>query len=425
MKSHTLSLVAAMVLQAPTLAQVHYIVDSAGGGTHTTIQGAVDVAVDGDVIELRSGPYVEIVSVVGKGITLVSAGPTPVVIRGTLRVQATTAFQTVLCANFTVQPLQGTQPVTLPPALLVHNCQGPVRLQQLALTGAAGGWVTPPMYYRPGVPGGDALRVTNSADVALIDCTLTGGRGAASAGIPWDGGSGGHGILATGASRLVVQRCVVRGGLPEVGEGGGSGGSGAIIEPSAELLVGYSAFFGQDGADAWNLQGGNGGFGVYAFAGTTVHDFAGLYFAGVQGHTWMPLGAPPIDGTPLGGPGTVLTVPPAHPSALHAPNVVRAGQAWSFDVVAQPNELVLPLAGDQASFRWSPAMRQPLLFFVDRAASAALGGWRTVPASSQVHWPQPPVVLGPGQAPRVLWLGARVVPNVPRLTSTRAVVVLP
>ncbi|MFQ5413179.1 MAG: right-handed parallel beta-helix repeat-containing protein [Phycisphaerae bacterium] len=52
-----------------------YIVDPGGGGTHTTIQSAINTAVDGDSILVMPGVYVENIHFDGKAIDLHSADP--------------------------------------------------------------------------------------------------------------------------------------------------------------------------------------------------------------------------------------------------------------------------------------------------------------------------------------------------------------
>jgi hypothetical protein len=410
----------------PSAAQALFVVAANGSGTHTTIQAAVNAAASGDFVEVRSGAYMEDVTIDGKGLTLVSASQAKPTIRGVLTLRNLPANEAILCSNLAVAPPGQAQiGVLQPAALVVQSCAGAVRVQGLAATGAAGGWTTPPPFFTPGLPGGGGAIVDDSADVALVDSTVFGGSGAPWAGVPWDGGSGGLALDVRGASNVVVQRCLVRGGEAQDGESGGSGGSGARIEGPARMIIGYSAFVGRHGASAINLEGGSGGDGLIVESGATVHDFGGVFQAGVQGTTWMQLGAPPRDGFPITGSGTVDPVPPAHPSAVHAPSVVRAGQAWSFEVAAEAGDLALPLAGEAPSFRWIPTMRQPLLFVVDRVATFALGGWHAVPATGRLDLPQPPATLAPNQAPRVVWLTARIAPPMARLTSTRAVVVLP
>lgn len=426
MRYATFHLTLALSAAVPLAAQTHFVVDNTGSGTHTSIQAAVTAAAPGDVIEVRTANYFEDVTISSKGITLVSASSVRPTIRGVLTISDVPAGETLLCSNFVVAPFGQAQAGALrPSALVVRNCPGAVRVQGSLVLGASGGWTVPPGFFTPGLPGGRGADVDQSVDVAFIDCTVVGGDGATSPGIPWDGGAGGLALRVQNGSRLLAQRCVVRGGAGRIGESGGSGGSGALVQSSSSLLIGYSAFEGLRGEDAWNLEGGSGGDGLVVEAGATVDDFGGVFAAGLQGYSWMHLGQPPRDGIPVTGAGTVHPVPPAHPSAVHAPAVVRAGTAWSFEVVAESGELALPLTGATSSFRWIPSMRQPLLFLVDRVATSALGGWITLPASGRLDVMQPPATLGPNQTPRVLWLTARIAPTTPRLTSTRAVVVLP
>ncbi|MCB9920416.1 MAG: hypothetical protein H6832_18585, partial [Planctomycetes bacterium] len=65
-------------LTAVTLGAQHvFVVDANGGGSHTTVQAAVDAAVDGDWILIRSGTYNERVQIEGKSLWLHGTNPPP------------------------------------------------------------------------------------------------------------------------------------------------------------------------------------------------------------------------------------------------------------------------------------------------------------------------------------------------------------
>ncbi len=98
------TLLPALLLASPAVLAETLIVDPDGHGDHTTIQGAIDAAGDGDVIEVWRGTYAENL-VIDKGLELRGAGAELTVLEGRFLdsvVNTSAAGAEVLLADMTI-----------------------------------------------------------------------------------------------------------------------------------------------------------------------------------------------------------------------------------------------------------------------------------------------------------------------------------
>ena len=260
----TRSLASLVGLAAPAAAGNVLVVDAVGTRTFTDVQPAIDAAVDGDTILVRSGTYGAF-SVANKALAIVGDNFAVVQIRGVMRVDDLSAGKTVVLEN-----LKTTQvPVsTGSPGLHLSNDAGSVRLERCTFLGADG---TIPAH-RDAWQG--AL-VESCADVAFTDCTLRGGinsRGFVDNGPADYPGIQGEALLAR-LSTVVLHDCTVAGADGDAGRlpggyDGGWGGDGLRLE-GGTVLASSCSFTGGDGGPGDTVFCGTGTYG--GLAGFAMH----------------------------------------------------------------------------------------------------------------------------------------------------------
>lgn len=193
------TLAAAFSMLASAPAQGGSVLAVGPGQAHATIQGAVDAAVDGDVIEVAPGSYAAF-SIVNKRLSVVAVDPTSA---------GPATFTVVAVPNapgILVEGLVGGRRVTLAGARLAHaspthpavlvrnNPGGDVRLQDVAVTTAANLGV---------VPYAGLLEVRNTASASL-DRVSAGDHRVFGNG---DAGAAGLAGLFSEATSLHLNRC--------------------------------------------------------------------------------------------------------------------------------------------------------------------------------------------------------------------------
>ena len=249
----------ASLLLAPTLApfagaDVH-VVDATGGGDHTTLQAAVDAAVDGDLLLVRAtGTYAGFV-VDGKALTIVRAGRDVVHVAGTVEVKNLPAAETLLLGGFEVQGQSHAQASLVKPALVLTADAGGVRVQNSRLLG--GNCTSATDFTPPNAP--PAVVLAQAGDVAFASCEIRGGTGGGISHTWLDsvGGNGGHGVSCDG-SRAALYDCTSTGGRG--GDGAlwsGDGGHGVRVG-SGQVFASGSSLVGALPGTAW-------GFDAYHF----------------------------------------------------------------------------------------------------------------------------------------------------------------
>jgi len=263
-RSLTALALCALALQAPASAKVH-IVDPSGGSAWIEIQYALNVAVDGDTILVRSGMY-QAFDIVGKAVTIVGDTGASVVVAGGIKVRDLQLGENVVLRNLT---LIGDQQSALlrENGLRVEDCLGAVRVEGCSIFGSVG------FGFSGGseLPGRPGVFASVARDLSFHDCVIVGGKGAAS----WTGGpysAGGHGAEVAG-SVVSFHACQVIGSMGAYGDDLGDGAPGghglyAHLEPDHPLQAtrvhgAGSVFTGADGTtDALCFVAGSGGDGV-------------------------------------------------------------------------------------------------------------------------------------------------------------------
>ena len=380
------------------------VVDSAGAGAHTTIQAAVNASSDGDVILVHAGSYAEEVTVTARALTIVADGS--VTVTGHLFVRDLTAGQVLLLSGLDVQPPPGwaTGPSYFG-ALDARSCDGLLRLQDCNLTGAWAEGAAPFGHPVALYAGGPGALLLDCADAAFVDCRVEGGTGSVAVVSP--GGAGGPGVWARDTVRLAVVRTIASGGDGGVADDPGSGGSGVLLGGSTELNIAYGALFGGDagcfsgfmGSPGWTTIGGDG---LARGVGTTTWDFAGV-FAGGHAASTGPCATPSgtaSDGSPHTGTGTMQSIS-GFPNTLHAPALVRDGQPWSVEFVAEAGETVRLFHASETTFDFAPVFEQPRL--IGGANVRRYPGAFVVPGSQRVTVGFPPLGLPPTVDGYVHW----------------------
>ncbi len=205
----------------------------------STIAGAILLANDGDVIRVYPGGYGSF-TVDGKSLSIVPGvhGNKPQV-NGVISIQGLLGNQSV-----ELNGIDATQSGSSA-ALAITNCAGPVRVRDCTFTISGGPFGIP-------VPGGV---ISNSTDVVLTSCSLSGLEGSVVVSGCGSGGPGGPGLLATD-SIVALYHCTLNGGYGGFGWGyfdcscvgyGGKGGSGLALMGTGQLFASLCDFSGSPG----------------------------------------------------------------------------------------------------------------------------------------------------------------------------------
>ncbi len=292
-----LALVATLVVSslASTASAGVIVVNAFGGGQFTTIQPAVNAAVDGDTLLVKAGQYSGF-TIDGKGITIVADSGANVSVTGLVSVINLPSARTAVIGGMS---LTGAGY-----AVIAINDTGEVRIQDCTITGAGGdggpggtcnlpssaqgypaasigpntggvafarctirgGHALNALYWcccDNGKPGGNGLEI-DRARVSLYDCAVIGGRGGD------DGCTGGHGgvacrVLANGAyAGISISGSTVNGGGGGIGNDyacgfGGAGGEGLVLGAGTQAWLLDNALYGGNGGNGYGgLNGPNG-----------------------------------------------------------------------------------------------------------------------------------------------------------------------
>ncbi|MBL8768110.1 MAG: hypothetical protein JNL94_12120 [Planctomycetes bacterium] len=220
-------------------------VDAAGGGDFTNLQLAIDASVAGDILLVRPGSYLgsgqPTVLVVGKGITITADPPTSTFQLNTrIVIDGVPAGQTATLRGATT-PVHTPIVGALAPGIVVTKCFGAVLIEDCIGEGSIGvGGLG------LAVPGSAGILVEHSAAVSVVRSTGRGGVGVnAVSGAPPGSNpasSGGPGIRVF-ASQVALHDCTFTGG--KGGNASGSfpaapGGPGGLIETAFAFGAGSS-----------------------------------------------------------------------------------------------------------------------------------------------------------------------------------------
>ena len=241
----TLAALAVLAVAAP--ADVLTVAPS--GADYTQIQPAVDESQAGDTILVMPGSYDQF-GIFDRSLSVVADQPGTVQISGKVRVQNLAPGRRVVISGIDVAA-NGEH------AFLVWDNQGSVHVQQSTFVGSDGATLCayPESW--------EALTVRNSSNLALVDCTLTGGDGYFGL-CPT---SGAPAIFARD-STVTLYGCTLQGGQGgfdpfEEAYDGGNGGHG-YQAPTGFLFAAGSNFHGGHGGDGSEEDGGPPPFGTAA-----------------------------------------------------------------------------------------------------------------------------------------------------------------
>ncbi|MCB9898186.1 MAG: hypothetical protein H6825_09305 [Planctomycetes bacterium] len=338
-------------------------VDDSGGADFTTIQAAVDAAVDGDFVFVRDGTY-QAFTIDDKALTVVIDPDSTLgavqVDGGPSSVKNLSSSRTVVL-SFLRFVGAFSKPTDEHPGLVVRDCAGSVRVQACQVWGGDGKGNDPTF----GEAGAPAARVTGSFDVAFLGCQFEGGIGAArecSSGAEI-GGAGGPGLLVETSNVWVYDSQVVGGRGNEGCKEGGDGGHGARVLAGGSLFASNSAFVAGDGNEAIEFlcdgspdpfwSSGDGGDALRLAAGATARTLDTALVAGQEGDVFF-CGVTGDPGAPVAGAGTYLPIVGAA-RAMNSSKAGQEGETIGLQFKGEPGESTVLLLSLETSAVFKPA----------------------------------------------------------------------
>ena len=330
------------------------VVDPGGGPGQALLQAAIDSAVDGDVIVLKTGQYNSPgvpITIVGKAITIVAdTAPALMTVRG-LIVSRVPAGRDVVLEYLYLGEHDGTPAPDFTSGLVADlSGGGALRLQGCWVTGANGYLDVPSATDYP--PNAAAL-VSGDGDATFLNCRIMGGHGHhheldsfqehhwPQPGMP---------ALVVDGSRVALHISVLTGGY---GGSGPDAGSDPLPDGGSALVLRNGAFayaYGQDFTGG--AEGGNPEPGCTSGDAVRVEASGGEVW--VRGTTLVPgsVQAPGTSGLPinlLGGSSTTFTEP-AQAFADGGQNVYHEGEGLLFFATGHPGDSVLMFLSVQSGF---------------------------------------------------------------------------
>jgi hypothetical protein len=302
-----------------------------GGGGAATIDAAIALASEGDVILVHAGTYPGF-TVTAKSLVITADEGENVFVHGSALVQGLGAGQ-----SLTLQGLRAQASGYF--ALHASACAGALWIEDCEVEGYES--------VSSGYPGGEALTAQDCASVVLRRSTFVGGFGGLIS-----GGPGGDAVVLH-ASNVAMFSCSVEGGYGGFGgydwifgcsgENGAPGGDGIVTE-LGELFFQASTVTGGDGglgdfcsASSGCGEGGNGGTGLVCSGPTTM----------VQSSLFGGAGAPDAHicgggdpGQPVKHLGGTLAQLPLTATALAAASPLREGELAQAVASGEPFQLL-------------------------------------------------------------------------------------
>ncbi len=342
------------------------VVNASGGGQFTSIQPAVNAAVDGDTLLVKGGTYAGF-SIIDKTLTVVGdPGALNVDINGAVIVNSLATSRSVILAKLNVNGLLGDAY-----ALYVSGNSGEVRVQDCALRGSNGNpnisscSLTSP-HGRSG-----AYVVSGSGGVVFVRCTISGGN--CTNAVYWcccdNGEAGGNGIDVDGC-RVAFFDCTVYGGRGgDQGCHGGRGGTGCRavsttgytgVSFSGSNIVGGGGGIGNDYICA---LGGAGGDGL-VLSGAQAWLLFSTTYGGVGGYDWTNHTYGP-NGAAISGGGYVDFGVPGH-LKLQMPSVARENTVVYLTFNGPPGSSMWLMKSSSSPFLPMPGWRGVLLTAANR-----------------------------------------------------------
>ncbi len=341
------------------------VVDPGGGGNYTTIQAAIDAALSGDTILVRTGNY-SAISVPDKTLSIVAYDSAQVSVGGASTVGVLSSFHTVVLAGLI---LTGPNPSTSATTLTIASGLGPIRLEGCTITGST---ATSGVQ---GHPAGVAVRINGSAArVAFVGCTIHGGNGGACDFC--DSMPPGTIGLYVDSGRAALYDCNVSGGSGGYtaqgfteADTGGAGGIGAYVWEGF-LHASNSTIAGGDGGYVLDCPGptasGPGGDGLH-LAGPNPLPGAWSIGASIHGGASPHIVSGCAESLP-GAPGQdVVTETGAYfplsgsDLEMEVPALVREGHDLVMTIHGQPGTLVDVVFTRATQFNAVPSWRGVVL----------------------------------------------------------------
>jgi hypothetical protein len=320
------------------------VVDAGGGGNFTSIQPAVDAAVDGDTLLVKTGTYGAFV-VGDKSLVIVGDASASVEVLGAARVQSLSALKTVVIENVTASGAPGTAPNAY--GLYLSNDAGHVRIENCHFTGAA---------TSSGGNGFDGVRVEFCNEVGLTRVTSVGGSAPSfpSSCCNYESGAG----LRASSSTVTIYRSTLRGGNGESAgfsaPNGGSGGDGCAASGTNLFFSGSSCIGGnggQAGPPAFGAFGGDGGDGVHLSSGSVCYLLENVETGGAPGPA-SPLD--PLNTSPgeagVARFGTMFIDFTGSSRRMNSPSPVRENTTFNLTFTGTPGEQVALVVSNEADY---------------------------------------------------------------------------
>jgi len=400
-----------------------------GPGHFATIQDAITVSADGDVILIQSGTY-NTARITGKSVAVVADVGATVQMNGAMRVHDTSLLQPVVVAGLKVNGIADVAFPELMSGLYASNCDGSLVVQDCLLTGS--NTIQTPCYAYTPRGGAEIVDCTN---VAISRCTTKGNVGRWNADFPIAMGSG---LSASANSIVSFDHGAAAGGYGGAVcsgyEDGSSGGHGVLLKLASSLYASGSALNGANGIAApfpptillsqVSGSGGNGivhqGTGsspVWLLASTTNGGAAGM--CAVQGSSTCQDGSA---GTATSGSMMLTNDNAPYAPKLSGPSIARDDEVPEFRVDAQPGARIELTFSREAVFVPQPAQHGVL-----HVANPRWARFGDVPAGGD-HATKRYVMpdLPPSDAGRVVYMQARVTTpgGVTMLSNPHALVIV-
>lgn len=310
---------------APALAQADvWTVDDDAPADFATIQAAVDAAAPGDLVLVRAGTYANF-TLAGKGPSIVGDEGADVIVLGASGANASVvsgvpAGQRALLRGLTFLPPNQIAENTL----RITNCAGAVWIENVSVV------AVPAVPFIYSLNESDAVEITDSAQVLLVDVTIVGGTGAA----PGAGLEGGQNGLSIAGSEVHLLRCEVHGGATVVQ--GGSGRIGTRVEQSFVSLRDTVSRGGVGGIGfVLGAPPGTGGPGMTISAGSEVWSIGSQLLGGPGGSDVFG-GASGPSGPPYTNAGGALVERAATNVGFDTMALVRDDEDAQFHVETEP-----------------------------------------------------------------------------------------
>jgi len=372
-------------------------------GLYASIQQAVDVSQNGDVIVVQAGSYTGF-TVDGLGIAVENAPDAFVLVTSTVTLRDLPSGERAV-----LRGLQQASPVAgSGPGLVVEDCAGEVRVEACVWRGAHAllGSYQPFALAGPGAPG---ARVESCASIVFSACEFVGGEGALLEDEDQhpNASDGGHALRALD-SNVALYASTLRGGAggsvyDTTTKPGGDGGSGLSAQAST-VFASSSTFVGADGgfADCDFFLGicgthGNGGHGARLDASSG--SWRACAFGGGFGGTGPDAGLPglPIEAAPnafpqLPGPSLrhFMSSPVVSGELATLRFAAPAGHAALIAIATGPAPSALPLPAAGPTWIQLAGVHVRFLGFVSATGNASFhlatpGGASALPAGTMLH----------------------------------------